>query len=162
LPKQELAIFIVFNSVEAGSLRPVITYPVIDRLLGLDYTPWGQRYRQSYVYEKARGKKIVDSVRAARIKNTSPSHPLTAYKGTYINNIYGNIDIELVNNELVMIFRRQRSVLKHFHYDQFITDEKDSDAPDFRLQFDVSDAGAIDRISMRPFGDPQTEFVKKQ
>jgi CubicO group peptidase (beta-lactamase class C family) len=162
LPKQQLSVFIVFNAVEAGSLRSVITYPVIDRLLNLGYTPWSQRYRETYVFEKARGKRMVDSIRATQVKNTNPSHPLTAYKGTFANNIYGNINIELVNNELILVFRRQRSVLKHFHYDQFITDDKDSDAPDFRLQFMVNDKGDIDRITMRPFGDPQTEFVKKQ
>jgi CubicO group peptidase (beta-lactamase class C family) len=161
LPKQELSIFIVFNAVEAGSLRSVICYPVIDRLLSLGYTPWAQRYRETYVVEKARGRRLADSVKATQVKNTNPSHPLSAYEGTYTNNIYGNIKVELVNGELVFLFRRQRSVLKHFHYDQFITDDKDSDAQDFRLQFMINDKGDIDRISTRPFGDPQTEFVKK-
>jgi CubicO group peptidase (beta-lactamase class C family) len=162
LPKEQLAIFVVFNANEAGSLRSVIAYPVIDRLLGLTYTPWDKRYRETYVFEKARGKKITDSIRATQVKNTSPSHPLSAYVGTYANTVYGNASIELVNGELIFQFRRQRSVLKHFHYDQFVTDEKETDAPDFRLQFLINNKGDIDRISMRPYGDPQTDFVKQQ
>lgn len=162
LPQQQLSIFIIFNAVEASSLRPIITFPVIDRLLGLGYTPWSQRYRTTYLTEKERGKRITDSVRNLQIKNTKPSHQLSEYAGTYTNNIYGDITIEHSNGELVFNFRRQRSVLKHFHYDQFYTDNKDSDAPDFRLYFLTNDKGEIDRISTRPYGDPQTEFIKKQ
>jgi CubicO group peptidase (beta-lactamase class C family) len=162
LPKEQLSIFVIFNAVDAGSLRPVITYPVIDRLLGLTYTPWAQRYRTTYVYEKARGRRFVDSVRNARVKNTSPSHPLAAYAGTYTNAIYGNIKVELVNNELIFAFRRQRSTLKHFHYDQFVVDDIGTDNQDFRLDFLINNKGDIDRIAMSPYGDPKTDFVKQQ
>jgi CubicO group peptidase (beta-lactamase class C family) len=162
LPKEQLSIFVIFNCVEAGSLRPIITYPVIDRLLGLTYTPWGQRYRASYIFEKARGRRFLDSIAAAQVKNTQPSHPLSSYAGTYANSIYGNAKIELVNNELVFVFRRQRSVLKHFHYDQFVVDDKGTDNQDFRLHFLMNNSGHIDRISMSPFGDPRVDFVKQQ
>lgn len=162
LPKEQLGIFVIFNCVEGGILRSVITYPVIDRLLGLSYTPWIQRYRATYVYEKARGRKFLDSIANAQIKNTQPSHPLSSYVGTYTNNIYGNISVELANGELVFAYRRQRSPLKHFHYDQFIVDDKGTDNQDFRLTFLINNSGNIDRISMSPFGDPRTEFVKQQ
>jgi CubicO group peptidase (beta-lactamase class C family) len=161
LPKQQLSIFIVFNASEAGSLRPIINYPIIDRLLSLNYTPWSQRYRDIYLFEKGRSKKFLDSLAALQVKNTTPSHPLSSYVGNYKHNIYGDIKIELVNNELVFVFRRQRSILKHFHYDQFITGDKGTDIPDFRLQFMTNNNGHIDRISMRPYGDPLTEFVKQ-
>lgn len=161
IPQHQLSIFVVFNAVEAGSLRPVITYPIIDRLLDLSLTPWSQRYRSDYLFEKARARKVVDSLKALQVKNTSPSHPPSSYVGTYTNLVYGNAKIELVNGELVFIFRRQRSPLKHFHYDQFVTEEKDSDVPVFRLQFQISSKGDIDRISMRPYGDPQADFVKQ-
>ena len=161
IPQHQLSIFVVFNAVEAGSLRPVITYPIIDRLLDLSLTPWSQRYRSEYLFEKARGRKVVDSLKALQVKNTSPSHPLSSYVGTYTNLIYGNAKVELVDGELFFVFRRQRSPLKHFHYDQFVTEEKDSDAPDFRLQFLINNKGDIDRISMRPYGDPQADFVKQ-
>ena len=161
VPQHQLGVFVVFNAVEAGSLRSVIALPVIDRLLGLSLTPWAHRYRQSYVFEKARGKKFVDSLKSLQVKNTSPSHPLSSYAGTYTNAIYGTAKIELVNGELVFVFRRQRSPLKHFHYDQFVTEEKQSDAPEFRLQFMINNKGDIDRISMRPYGDPLTDFIKQ-
>lgn len=161
IPQHNLSIFVIFNATEAGSLRPIITYPVIDRLLGLSLTPWSKRYRDVYVFEKARGKKFTDSLRALQVKHTNPSHPLPAYVGTYTNLVYGNVKIELVNDELIFSFRRQRSKLKHFHYDQFVTDDPGTDIADFRLNFMISDQGAIDRISIRPYGDPATDFIKQ-
>ena len=91
-----------------------------------------------------------------------PSHKLNDYTGTYSNTAYGDIKIELENDKLVFVFRSQRSVLNHFHYDQFKTDEKETDVPDFNLNFLINSKGEIDRISTRPFGDPVAEFVKKK
>ena len=161
VPDQQLAIFVVHNAVEAGSLRSVMSLPVIDRLLDLSYTPWSQRYLMGQVWDRAQDKKIRDSLQALQVKNTTPSHPLSAYTGTYVHAVYGDVKIELQNNQLVFVFRSQRSLLHHFHYDQFITDESKTDLPDFRLSFLTNSKGDINTIRMMPFGDPVTEFVKK-
>ena len=107
-------------------------------------------------------KKTEDSVKATQVKNTVPSHVLKDYTGAYSHTAYGDIKIELENNKLVFVFRSQRSVLEHFHYDQFATNEKGTDTPDFTLTFLTNSKGEIDRISARPFGDPVTEFVRKK
>jgi len=161
IPQQGLAVFIVYNTEEAGNMRGVISFPVIDRLLDLPATSWSERYMKEYLKGKADAKKFQDSVKATQVKNTVPSHPLNAYTGTYSNPIYGDVEIELQNDRLVFLFRKQRSILYHFHYDQFATNEEHTDKPDFRLTFITNNKGEIDRFSMRPFGDPVAEFVKK-
>jgi CubicO group peptidase (beta-lactamase class C family) len=160
LPRQGLAIFIVYNADEAGSMRGVIAFPVIDRLLDLPNTPWSERLMKDYLQAKVDSKKFLDSLKTTQVKNTVPSHPLNAYTGIYSNPIYGEVTIELQNDQLFFLFRKQRSALYHFHYDQFATDEEHSDKPDFRLTFITNNKGEIDRFSMRPFGDPVAEFVK--
>lgn len=160
IPGEQLGIFMIHNGGPGGSLRSFMALPVIDRLLGLNYTPWGERYRKDYLEGKARSKRFLDSVNATQVKNTSPSHPLHAYTGNYNNPIYGNITIELQDNQLVFVFRKIRSRLYHFHYDQFITKEVNNDIPDFRLHFLTNNKGDIDGISSNPFGDPLAEFVK--
>ena len=72
------------------------------------------------------------------------------------------MSIELENDHLVFLFRKQRSLLSHFHYDQFKTNEEHTEKADFRLSFLTNSKGEIDRISTRPYGDPLAEFVKKQ
>ena len=160
IPGQQIGIFIVHNGSPGGSFRSAMALPVIDRLLGLSYTPWSERYRKDYLEAKSQEKKAKDSIAATQVKNTVPSHLLIAYTGIYFNIIYGSVTIELQNGQLVFSFRKQRSLLYHFHYDQFITREENTDKPDFRLQFLTNDKGDIDRISMNPFGDPLAEFVK--
>jgi len=161
VPEKELAVFIVFNAVEAGSLRTVINLPVIDRLLDLSPTPWISRYKTDYLRDKTRTKQLEDSVKATQVKNTKPSQSLQAYTGTYSNPTYGEIKIQIQNNQLVFLFRSQQSTLYHFHYDQFITKEERNDIPNFRLSFLVNSIGKIDRIATQPYGDSVAEFVKK-
>jgi hypothetical protein len=134
----------------------------MDRLLGLSHTPWSERYRKDYIETKGREKKFKDSVKATQVKNTVPSHTLSSYTGKYTNPIYGDVTIELQNEQLVLLFRKQSSVLHHFHYDQFITKEQENDKPEFRLSFLINSKGEIDRITVNPFGDPMAEFVKKK
>src|SRR4029079_4447949 len=98
-------------------------------------TPWSERYMKEYLKSKADNKKFEDSVNATQVKNTTPSHPLINYTGVYSNPVYGDMTIEIENNQLVLNFRKQRSLLFHFHYDQFVTHEEHTDQQDFRLSF---------------------------
>ena len=105
-------------------------------------------------------KKRKDSLTATRVKNTVPSHALADYAGNYFSPVYGNASIELQGNQLWLQFRSQRSLLHHFHYDQFTTDEEANGKPDFRINFITANKGDIDKLTMQPYGDPLTEFVK--
>jgi Beta-lactamase class C and other penicillin binding proteins len=162
IPGEQLGIFMVHNGSPGGSLRSVMAFPVIDRLLGLSYTPWSERYKKDYLEAKIQEKKFKDSINATQVKNTVPSHALAAYTGIYSNPMYGDISIELQNGQLVFLFRKQTSTLYHFHYDQFITKEEGNDKPDFRLNFLTNNKGDIDRFATNPFGDPEAEFVKNK
>ena len=160
IPSENIAVFLIHNSVHAGSVRPVMAFPVIDRLLNLSQTLWSERYRKDYLKSKADGKKTKDSINATQVKNTVPSHALKDYTGKYVNPVYGDVVLDMKNDTLTLSFRNQTSVLYHFHYDQFITKEEINGKPDFRLGFLTNSKGEIDRFSMRPFGDPETEFLK--
>jgi len=162
IPSENIAVFLVHNSVAAGSVRPVMAFPIIDRLLNLSTTNWSERYRKDYVKSKADSKKSKDSINATQVKNTLPSHALKDYTGKYSNPIYSDVMIEMQNDTLVLTFRNQRSSLHHFHYDQFVTNEEMNGKPDFSISFLTNSKGEIDRFSMRPFGDPIAEFVKSK
>ena len=160
VPSENIAVFMVHNSSPAGSIRSMMAFPVIDRLLNLTQTPWSERYMKDYLKAKADNKKQTDSVLATQVKNTVPSHGLKDYAGKYSNAIYGDLLVELKENQLVIAFRNQQSVLHHFHFDQFLTKEELSGLPNFRLNFLANNKGEIDRFNMRPFGDALAEFVK--
>jgi hypothetical protein len=160
IPSENIAIFMVHNSNPGGSFRSGMAFPVIDRLLNLVQTPWSERYRKDYLKNKADDKADKDSLNATQVKNTAPTHSLKDYQGKYYSPIYGDMLIEMENNHLVLSFRHQRSVLEHFHYDQFRTNEERTDNPDFRISFQTNGKGEIDKLITDPFGDPMAEFVK--
>ncbi|HXI00972.1 MAG TPA: serine hydrolase [Sphingobacteriaceae bacterium] len=162
LPKESIAIFMVHNLSSAGSLRSVMSLPVIDILLGEPETPWSSRYRKEYLDGKARQKKSTDSIKRIQVKDTKTSHSLQDYAGTYHHPVYGDIKIEKKGENLFALFRSLNLKLHHFHYDQFITIEEGNDNPDLRLNFYTNNKGEIDRISTQPFGDPLTEFLRKR
>ncbi|MGJ8501078.1 DUF3471 domain-containing protein, partial [Glaesserella parasuis] len=65
-----------------------------------------------------------DSLLRTRVLNTSPSHALADYTGVFNSPLYGEVTISLVNDKLSMNFRANQSVLYHFHYDQFYTNNE--------------------------------------
>ena len=160
IPSENIAVFLVHNSVPAGSVRGVMAFPIIDRLLNLSPTAWSERYRKDYLKSKADSKKAKDSINATQAKNTVPSHALKDYIGKYGNPMYGDMMIEMQNNQLSLSFRNQQSLLHHFHYDQFVTKEEQNGKPDFRINFLTNSKGEIDRFSVQLFGDPVAEFLK--
>lgn len=162
VPEKELAIFMIHNYDEAGSLRSVMALPVLDLLLNLSYTPWIQRFRKDYLDNQKDFYRNKDSLAATQVKNTQPSHELYQYTGEYVHPAYGQINITLENNQLVFQFRRQRSLLHHFHYDLFTTRELQNDLPDFRIQFQTNEKGNIDRLRVGPYGDPVVDFIRKK
>ena len=160
IPSENIAVFLVHNSMPAGSLRSIMAFPIIDRLLNLSQTAWSDRYKKDYLNSKADLYKSKEKLNASQIKNTTPSHSLKDYTGKYVNPIYGEMMIELKNDQLSLSFRNQQSNLYYFHYDQFATNEESNGKPDFRLNFLTNSKGEIDRISLRPYGDAEAEFVK--
>lgn len=161
-PKDSLGIFVVVNANHGRPLSNFVPLDVFDRLMNMPKTPWSQRYMKDYKEAQTQEKKSADSLKATQVKNTVPSHAINDYTGTYSHSTYGDIKIERVNDQLFFVFRSQRSLLHHFHYDQFHTDEKGTDTPDYRLEFRINSKGEIDKISTRPLGDPLTEFIKKK
>jgi CubicO group peptidase (beta-lactamase class C family) len=160
-PKDSIGIFVVVNADHGRPLSNFVPLDVFDRMLGLPTTPWSQRYMKEYLAAKKQGKIDEDSLKASQVKETKPSHGLQAYTGTYQNATYGDIKVELNNDQLVFYFRSQKSNLHHFHYDQFVTKEEGNDNPDFRLSFLTNNKGDIDKIKSDIFGDNGVEFVKK-
>ena len=161
IPKDSLAIFMVHNSAAAGSLRSVMSLPIIDILLGREATDWSGRYRKEYLDGQERSKKQIDSLNASRLKNTNPSHAIAAYAGIFNHPVYGDIQIETQGNQLTLKYRGLSAILDHWHYDQFITLDEGKGYPSMKINFLTNDKGEIERISTKPFGDPVTEFVKR-
>jgi CubicO group peptidase (beta-lactamase class C family) len=162
VPGTKLGVFMVHNGQAGGAFRTAMAYPVLDLLLGLAPTPWSKRFLTEYNTGRVRERRALDSLLAMQVKGTSPSHPLQAYAGTYTNPMLEPIKVELVNNTLVLSFKKVTAPLAHFHYDQFHNRQEGTDYPWFRFKFLTSDKGDIDRITIVLPGTGEEVFTRKK
>lgn len=119
LPEEKLGLVVLCNRGGSG-LPPALMYHVFDRYLECDEHDWSrellavdQRMEQEAKDTKARQE-------AERIPETRPSQPLEQYTGKYMNDLYGNATVTLVEDRLVL--ERCPAIvadLTHWHFDTF-------------------------------------------
>jgi hypothetical protein len=92
---------------------------LVDHLLGLRFEDWNKHYLElSQAVEKAEMAQLAER-QARRQPNTKPSHPLSAYVGTYEDPAYGTAEVHLDNGTLVWKWSSFRVPLEHYHFDTF-------------------------------------------
>lgn len=160
LPRDHLGVVIMVNTWAAGLLHGLLLNRVLDEYLGYpprDYSgellPRKAEIRAAYTY--------TDNLRrmaADRVGGTSPSHPLAAYAGVYVDSLYGTQTVALENGGLTLrMDKGPVADLSHWHYDTFLVTWRD---PLFRevfpalLTFGASADGRIDRLTGQINRDP--------
>ncbi len=118
LPDDNIGSVLLLN-MDSSSLREVLAYNIIDRMLGLAPVDWNKRQLERYFAfkkseEDARTKNYVP-----RREGTTFSHPLDEYAGEYANPAYGSIFVERAANDrdLKLSFHGMQSTAEHWHYD---------------------------------------------
>jgi CubicO group peptidase (beta-lactamase class C family) len=144
LPDQNLGVTVLVN--HGGSeLRDALARQLLDRLLGATGKDWvGEALARKTAREAsevaARGAKG-----GSRVAGTIPSHPLSAYAGTYHHPGYGPITVRLEDDRLMASYNDDSAPLDHWHYNVFdaATTDPQHILLDARLQFVGDVAGRI-------------------
>ena len=106
-----------------------------------------------------------------RVNNTSPSLGLNGYTGVYTDKMYGEINIEPLNQkELEISFSHSsifRGKLEHWHFDTFKIDWYDIRVPDGYLTFNFNSDRKIlgisfDQKSLLDVDFSEINFLKKE
>jgi CubicO group peptidase (beta-lactamase class C family) len=116
MPSERIGIVILSNN-GSNPLPGVVQRGLYDRLLGAPPTDWAGRQRKADAEAAARRDAARQKVLATRIAGTSPSHPLSAYVGTYQHPAYGDLTVKADGQDLVITLDPHVARLKHFHYD---------------------------------------------
>lgn len=108
-------------------------------------------------YERQIAQTRARNASVPRVENTSPSHPLSDYLGTYSHPGYGAIEIHADGCGLTLKRHALMLCLKHWHYDAWVVGANDlfeihkSHAfdPTNVIQFETSGDGRIAALSIR-------------
>ena len=159
LPKERIGVVVLTNMSGNNPVPNLVSEYVLDRLLGLAPFDWVGRARQQTEEAEAAQKKQRDERAAARKPNTTPSHELAAYAGTYENSGYGRVTVRANGSVLELSFTGFTARLKHYHYDIFEVDDPAEIQPLSGLvTFLMNQKGDIDRITI-PF-EPSVKDIE--
>ncbi len=165
LPKDSIGIIVLTNTAMGSPMANAAVYGIIDRMLGLDLSPWTEKIKAELTKQEKKAWKEMDSVKALKVKDTKPSHALGDYVGTFEHKAYGKLVISMEGDHLRMKHRIWDEPLEHFHYDQFWSKEPEDLTLNYslrvyKLHFTTNEAGKIDKIRTKVGGDPEVEFVR--
>ena len=167
-PTDSLGIVVLTN--QNGSMVPsMVRNTVADRMLNEkkgDWVDWYKKLKEKQQKAKEAGESAADST---EIKNTTPSHDLSAYTGYYENKGYGRFQISKESDSLFAHFKLIKFYLKHKYYDIFEPMEvtptgiEEFDELPVKFNFSTNNSGDISsvNINVEPSLDHPIEFKRE-
>ena len=148
------SIGIVVLSNQNGSTVPSIVRNMIsDRLFNLKPYDWNGDMKKAADKAKAQQKEAAKT-KQAKVQNTRPTHPLTAYEGRYHHPGYGSVTIYAKGDSLFGRFSQQQLWLQHNNYNVFNAflyrpeEGIDTTGSNLLLQFVLGLGGDIETLNM--------------
>ncbi|HSL72380.1 MAG TPA: serine hydrolase [Longimicrobiales bacterium] len=119
VPEENLGLVILTN-MNGTSLPAALARRIADLYIGGARRDWSADYLAFTKEGQRRAAAQAQTIEKARVSGTKPSLALEKYAGKYDNEMYGPVNIELVDGQLVLragpAFNAQ---LEHWHYDTF-------------------------------------------
>jgi CubicO group peptidase (beta-lactamase class C family) len=156
LPVERIGI-VLLNNLEDAPVNSALMYNVIDRLLGLEPVDWAQRVRDDRARSKAEREKGNKDRDADRQLGTQPSHPLSAYAGSYDHPAYGTIDVQWNGEKLIANYHQRTFVFEHYHYDMFRMRNEWMDT-EYKVTFATDPKGGVGSLAV-PFEPTVKDIV---
>lgn len=120
LPGENLGIVVLTNGMRSPMMA--VTYHTLDAFIGVNKDKnWSAELLERAIKHEKGDTRISDR-KASQAIGTKPSLPLEKYTGTYVSDIYGNIEVSISNGGLRVDMEHSPELafsLKHFHYDVF-------------------------------------------
>ncbi len=115
VPEEKLGIAILTNNDNQGFFE-ALRYQVLDAYL--DVKDGGNRSEQMLKGFQNGMREQLAEIEAwkARLKNNKPALPINAYAGNYTNELYGNLQIQVRDNRLVLRFNSHKNLSATLDY----------------------------------------------
>jgi len=148
MPHDNIGVVILTNS-NMGAVAMTATFNAYERLLGLNLTPWDERFKKIFDVLQAETDKAKEEKDKDQVPNTTPTHPLKDYAGEYENPGYGLFKVEMDGDRLIAFYNAIEEPLAHYHYDIFKFRQA-LDSTDRLVTFAMDDKGNISKLAV-PF-----------
>jgi hypothetical protein len=159
MPYDGLAVVVLVVGDHAAPLYNVVSYHVVERLLGLTPTPWSERMLAIRLKGKEAGKQARAKAGGEQVAGTRPSHALDDYAGEFEHPAYGVLAIGRKEDALSFDFHKVRLPLTHFHYDRFDTPDDEQDGK-WSVNFTTNPQGEVDKAVMS-LDQAEVTFVRR-
>lgn len=165
-PTDSIGVFVSVN--QNGSPIPgIIRNTIMDRMLGLKFKDWHRTQKVAADKASAAAKERIKADSSQQKKGTRPTHALTDYVGTYSNEAYGTVTIDVQKDSITGKFNALNFKIKHYHFNYFnfipvadgaVADEEDG----MKGLFNINVKGEIESLSLPlQAGVKEIEFKKK-
>ena len=168
IPEDDIGVVVLTNS-DDHNLSSAIALYIFDRMLDVPFVDWGKKYLDRDRESRARNEKREAKMIAERNEESRPSHELSAYVGSYSDDILGIAHITLEDDQLLIRFTSHPKIegrCEHWQYDTFVAKWNDMVWDESKVHFDTDDKGQIHafRLRVRPdwVDTHEYEFVKEK
>lgn len=148
LPEENLAVY-VFGNTDHVEVRHAIMYKALDMFATGGSTDWSEDLFNLYSTLNQGYENSTTDFEKKRIIGTKPSLPLESYNGLYRDELYGEVKVERINDQLrVNINDTQMASLSHWHYDTFRGDFEKNWFGKLTATFQLDNLGNIESIDL--------------
>ena len=159
MPNDHIGVIVFVIGNHTAPLYNPLSYNIYERLLGMEPTPWTDRFLDIRLKGKKAGTEARSKEGFGRVPDTKPSHALADYAGEYEHPAYGSLKIAIKDNALQFDFHKIILPLTHFHYDRFDT-PNDEENGKWSVNFSTNPQGDIDKATMS-LDEGEVTFVRR-
>lgn len=155
VPEEKLGIAILTNN-DNQSFFEALRYQILDAYLGVPYVNRSQQFLPGFRNNMTQQLNEIKSWNA-RLKGTKPALPLSAYTGTYSNELYGTITITQAGNQLKVQFNTKpdlSATLAYMDNSEWLMQYNNIEYGIFTVKFDIAN-GKVKSLTTK-----QNEFVE--
>ena len=153
LMPEERAGVVVMANLDGTNLPNAIAYRVMDSFLGKPVKDWSAVYLASYNKARMRADSANRKLESERIAGTQPRFELAKYAGTYADSLYGNVEVAIENEGLVVkIGPHFIGDAEHWHYDTFRVVWRDRALGRQFVTFVIDPAGKVSELRLQGVG----------
>lgn len=146
-PEDDIGVF-VSSTLNVTLFSDATAHYILDSLTGAPDGNWYERMKKQNEDMFTRVKEFF-APKGEPVPNTSPSHDLPSYAGTYRVPGYREAVISEENGKLYLAFNNHTLPLSHWHYDVFVTDtELDEIPPGLQVRFESDNDGNVTKLIM--------------